>query len=907
MYSREEIPRSLGVPSWRTLEDDLFRGVTQEEFDLYSRSGRLHQLFDRTVECHPNRTAVVGTRSLTYVELQRASWQAAEGLSRTGVRCGDIVGIVSENDWGSIATVLGVLRLGATCCLISPTENPVEVCERLAPAERLFLVFSSGDRGEWDEYWRGHGGSCDAVGMKDLFRERGGGDSGLLSSSELANVDYPAFLFFTSGSTGRAQGVMMGHSFIVLDVVRQINDLGVCPEDRLDLLFSPSFSAFLAPTFVALCSGASCWIRDLSAGVPEDLSQWLVRSGITISTMSTSLMRGVMQKFPIGKNWPTLRVLSVGGEALHVSDVTLFRERTFPGAMLQNAMASTETRTYAQYFIGHEGEVVSPLPIGYPVLGRNVELIDENGRLVSEGETGRITIRSQSLADGYWPMRASNEARFENSDDGVRFVSSDVGYMDNKGCLFFVGRSDSVVKIRGQKVSLSRIEEELKNLPGVMEAVVQFMELPDREPMIAAWVQTSVEQTASTLRLGLEGVLPKVAMPSEIRLVHEYPRTRTGKVDRVALRSELQEWMKCRARDIDSRDDGDTIIGMLSRFTQRFLEPSMTVESLGIDSLRSLELGIEVSKEFGKRLVYEDLGRCETVGELVRVIEQASVAELQRVIQLPEAGGAHLVLVTSIAGDAEEFSGLIRALQGGGLVPKGTGLTVIEAARLRLGPDEDCTVGRFAELFLESLEQSKSQWEGSSLVIAGYSWGGLLGYELARRLQSRGKLVAHLILIDTVLRDIGSELGWGSWLSRWGRRALNFPFWIWSDAIGMSVREWRLELVKKMRRGVWKLENDMNAPRESLYAQQYRSAVVYRKVDKEICEYRGKLTVVRARTQSLTRPVFGALGWESRVEGIPRVEVVPGNHVTLLKEPRVRNVARVIGQVLREVNPKVLQ
>lgn len=136
---------------------------------------------------------------------------------------------------------------------------------------------------------------------------------------------------------------------------------------------------------------------------------------------------------------------------------------------------------------------------------------------------------------------------------------------------------------------------------------------------------------------------------------------------------------------------------------------------------------------------------------------------------------------------------------------------------------------------------------------------------------------------------------------------MNFPFWIWSDAIGMSVREWRLELVKKMRLGVWKLENDMNAPRESLYAQQYRSAVVYRKVDKEICEYRGKLTVVRARTQSLTRPVFGALGWESRVEGIPRVEVVPGNHVTLLKEPRVRNVARVIGQVLREVTPKVLQ
>lgn len=907
MYSREEIPRSLGVPSWRTLDDDSFRGVTQEEFDLYSRSGRLHQLFDRTVECHPNRTAVVGTRTLTYVELHRASWQAAEGLSRAGVRCRDIVGIVSENDWGSIATVLGVLRLGATCCLISPKENPVEVCERLAPAERLFLVFSSGDRGGWDEYWRGHGGSCDVVGMEELFRERGGVDSGLLSSSELADVDYPAFLFFTSGSTGRAQGVMMGHSFIVLDVVRQINDLGVCPEDRLDLLFSPSFSAFLAPTFVALCSGASCWIRDLSAGVPEDLAQWLVRSGITISTMSTTLMRGVMRKFPIGRSWPTLRVLSVGGEALHVSDVALFRERTFPGAMLQNAMASTETRTYAQYFIGHEGEVVSPLPIGYPVLGRYVELIDENGQFVSEGQTGRITIRSRRLAQGYWPVRASNETCFENSDEGVRFISSDVGYMDSRGYLFFVGRSDSVVKVRGQKVSLYRVEEELKNLPGVIGAVVQYLEFSDREPMIAAWVQTRLGQKASNLRLGLEGRLPKVAIPSEIRLVDDYPRTRTGKVDRMALRMELQEWIQSRACEVESRGGGDSIIGMLSRFTKRVLEPSMTVESLGIDSLRFLELGIEVAKEFGKRLPYDDFLRCGTVEELVAAIEQASFDEIQRVIQLPEAGHPHLVLVTSIAGNAGEFSDLIGVLQGGGLVPRGTGLTVIESGRLRLGPDEDCTVGRFAELILDSVEQSKSQWEGSSLVIAGYSWGGLLGYELARRLQSRGKLIAHLILIDTVLRDIGPELGWGSWLSRWWRRVLNFPFWLWSDAMGMSLREWRLELVKKMRRGVWKLENDMNAPRESLYAQQYRSAVVYRKVDKEICEYRGKMTVVRARTQSLTRPVFGALGWESIVEVAPRVEIVPGNHFTLLQEPRVCNVARVIGQIVHGVIPKVIQ
>lgn len=897
----------MGVPNWGTLNDDSFRGVTQGEFDLYSRSGRLHQLFDKTVERHPNRTAVVGTRSLTYAELQRASWKAANRLSRAGVRCRDIVGIVSENDWGSIATVLGVLRLGATCCLISPTESPVEVHDRLAPAERLLLVLSSGDRGRWDEYRRGHGGSCDVVHMEELFLGHGEVDAGLVSSREVADMDCPAFLFFTSGSTGRAQGVMMGHSFIVLDVVRQINDLGVCPEDRLDLLFSPSFSAFLAPTFLALCSGASCWIRVLSAGVPEDLAQWLVRSGITISTMSTTLMRGVMQKFPIGRNWPTLRVLSVGGEALHMSDVALFRERTFPGAMLQNAMASTETRTYAQYFIGHEGEVLSPLPIGYPVLGRNVELIDENGRLVSEGQTGRITIRSRRLAEGYWPVRGSKEACFETSDDGVRFVSSDVGYMDSRGCLYFAGRSDSVVKVRGQKVSLSRVEEELKSLPGVMGAVVQFIEFPDREPMIAAWVQTTVGQTASILRRGLEGRLPKVAMPSEIRLVHEYPRTRTGKVDRMALRLELQEWIQNRVREVESRDGGDSIIGMLSRFTQRVLEPSTTVESLGIDSLRSLELGIEVAKEFGKRLTYEDVLRCETVGDLVGVIEQASGAELQRVIQLPEAGCPHLVLVTSIAGDAEEFSGLVGVLQGGGLVPKGTGLSVIESGRLRLGPDEECTVGRFAELFLDSLGQLNSEWQGSSLVIVGYSWGGLLGYELARRLQSRGRLIAHLVLIDTVLRDVGAESGWGSWVSRWWRRALNFPFWIWSDAMGMSVREWRLELVKKMRRGVWKLENDMNAPRESLYGQQYRAAVEYRKVDEEICEYRGKLTVVRARTQSLTRPVFGALGWESRVEGTPRVEVVPGNHVTLIQEPRVRNVARVIGQIVHEVTPKVLQ
>ena len=902
----KELPRSVGVPDWSTLWDESFCGVPREEFTRYAESGRLHRLFDAMVERYSDHIAVVGTRTLSYRELQQLSWQAAERLSDFGVRVGDIVGIVSENDWGSIATVLGVLRLGGTCCLVSPRESPVEVCERLAPAERVYWVLSEGSEGWWEGYSRclDHGDGL-GLGMGELFRGGEGSAERFRALKEGEDFEGPAFLFFTSGSTGRARGVMMSHPFIVLDIVRQINDLGVCPTDRLDLLFSPSFSAFLAPTFLALCSGASCWIRAFSQGIPIDLAEWLERSRITISTMSVSLMRGVMRQFPLAPNWPSLRVLSVGGEAVFASDVELFRERTHRGAILQNAMASTETRTYAQYFIGHEGEIPSPLPIGYPVLGRRVELVDRSNRLVRTGETGRITIFAGRLADGYWLEGGSDSTTFEKLEDGVLYKSSDLGYMDSGGRLVFAGRTDSVVKVRGQKVSLVELEVALLRIPGVEQAVVESMDMLGGDPFIVAWVRAEEAQTEERLRGELVRRVSTVAMPREIRVVQEFPRTRTGKVDRLALRLEMQRWMEGRNRDVESRGGGDTILAMLSRFLGRSVENRTKVSSLGIDSLRALDLGIEVAREYGKRLTLEDIVRCETVEDLVVAIQAGLQVGLLRVIEKPREGRPHLILLTSIAGKSDEYEWLLRGLRGGGLDFDGVGVTVVEAGRLRLGMGVACEIGEFAELILESVESTIDESEGAPVVIVGYSWGGFLGYELAARLQARGRTVSHLVLIDSVLGVRWGELGWKSMLAACYRSVLNLPQWIWSDALGMGLAGWRLELIKKMRRDVWRMDNDMNAARDSLYGQQYVAAVAYCNGEFGRLEYIGNLTLLRARTQSLTKPSLGALGWEHRGRVVPRVEVVAGNHVTLLREPRVKGVVRVLGSIMGEVTHEI--
>ncbi len=266
--------------------------------------------------------------------------------------------------------------------------------------------------------------------------------------------------------------VALSHRAILFDIGRQTNDLYLGPDDRFDSLFSYAFSASLATTFGALLNGSEVHCYDLRHNMTA-LRGWLADSRITISTMTVSMLRSVCLSGPRAPDMSAMRLLSVGGEAVHPADVEAFRS-VFPATcILQNAMASTESRTYVQYFVPSSGPVESPVPIGFPVAGKEVLLVDEQGSPVPSGSEGEITVRSRYLAVGYANDAPLTAIKFQAQADGtVVFRTGDRGCFRPDGSLGFLGRTDSQAKIRGYRVELDHIAQAVELHPDVRTAVV---------------------------------------------------------------------------------------------------------------------------------------------------------------------------------------------------------------------------------------------------------------------------------------------------------------------------------------------------------------------------------------------------------------------------------------------------
>ena len=177
---------------------------------------------------------------------------------------------------------------------------------------------------------------------------------------------------------------------------------------------------------------------------------------------------------------PSLRLVSVGGEPLLAKDVAAFCAAFPASCVLQNAMAATETRTYAQYFVpratAHDGSV----PIGWPVFGKAVYILGPDGAPVGAGQPGEIAVRSRYLARGYINDPSLTADRFRPQPDGsVLFLTGDRGCFREDGSLTFHGRLDSMVKIRGFRVEPGAVEAALVRDSRVRQAAVVVRQPPE--------------------------------------------------------------------------------------------------------------------------------------------------------------------------------------------------------------------------------------------------------------------------------------------------------------------------------------------------------------------------------------------------------------------------------------------
>jgi len=490
--------------------------------------------FERQVARVPDRVAVAdAARTLTYADLDREANRIARALLAVSPERGETVGLLLGHEAAMIAAIWGALKAGKIYVPLDPALPSGRIAHLLGDAQARAIVT--------DGHHVPRLASLGPVRPEAVNIDALATDARAPAPAAPIPADALCYLLYTSGSTGEPKGVPHTHRNVVADIRRQARDLRVQQDDRYGLLFSCSSSSSVSSIFGALLNGASVWLFDLQASGLAGLPRWLGDRAITICDFSVGAFRQVAAMLPAGGGLPSLRLISLGGEVVTRLDVDLFRAHLSPDCVLQNAMGCTEARVVSQYFVDRHTALDGPtVPVGYPVDGKTVLLLDEHRCPMPTGEVGEIAVQSEYLSPGYWRKPELTDDVFLPDPTGGNariYLTGDLGRQRADGCLVHLGRRDAQVKIRGYRVETAEVEMALLGLAEVKDAFVAAERGDGGEGSLVAYVVAAGRPapTVSALRAALARTLPSYMLPRAFVLLAALPRLLSGKVDRPAL------------------------------------------------------------------------------------------------------------------------------------------------------------------------------------------------------------------------------------------------------------------------------------------------------------------------------------------------------------------------------------
>ena len=691
----------------------------------------LRERWTEVVRLHPDRIAVrVVDETVTYAamatEVER--WvRALEGSLGAEARG---VGVLGEPSVAVVVVQLAVLLSGHFHLYLDSRLEVGIGRGALEAAQLVVLVDCRRDPGVGAGA-AGMGWSGPVVRWEEPERlGEVGGASGRVASGARAGA-----LFLTSGSSGVPKRVLFPVEALVADIARQTETLELGKEDVFDLLFSPSFSASLASIYDALLNGATLCVADLKTMGVDRLRAWLERNEVTVCTIGVGALRAWLRTWSGARPLPRLRLVSTGGEILYWQDVARFRECLGRECQLQNAYASTETRTSAEYFIdGRQALEVGPVPVGRAVRGRRLRLLDM-GEAEGGGE-GELVVECELGPTGYF--NSEEPGTFEALPDGwIRFRTRDWARFDGEGRVHILGRVDDVIKLRGQRVALGEVVQAFQTVHPGIEACV---ELVGGELILVA-----SGEPGSTERLSEGGILasfPDRLRPHRVLFPPALPRTHTGKPDRPELRRWIETVLCSGQQAADRSTLAARVAAVYREVTGRVevLQGAHLFRELGLDSLRAAELLVGLEREFGHRLPEGLLVDHPTLAGVVAWLEDPAHEPRFRWTVRKAGGGRRLVFLAP----KPAHPGLVNALIP--LLGAEWEVITLDFPVLRLPREEWVSL---VELSAALAEVVVGQDDGRPLWLAGHCLGGLAAYGVGVELRRRGRSVEQLVLLST--------------------------------------------------------------------------------------------------------------------------------------------------------------
>lgn len=464
-------------------------------------------VFKCGVADHPDRIALSAPDGdLTYAQLDAAASRLASRLRALGVRPDDPVGVALPRSADLVVALLAVLEAGGGYLALDPYQPETGRATILADAGAKVVL------------------------TPELVRE--------LSEEPAAGAPEPetsgstAYFAYTSGSTGRPKGVCVPHRA----VLRLVRGQRALPLDSGEVFAQLAPVAFDASTFEIwgpLLNGARLVVPPPGDPTPALLADLVGRQGVSVLWLTAGLFHATVEA-GIGR-LRGLRYLVAGGDVLSAAHAD--RALTeLPGLTVINGYGPTENTTFTTCHRMTAPLGTDRVPIGRPIDGTTVHLLDADLNPVPDGEIGELWAAGAGLAFGYHndPVRTARQFRPDPRVPGGRlYRTGDLAALRN-GVLEFHGRVDDQVKIRGFRVEPAEIEAALRRHPEILDAAVVAQERPDGRVPVAFYLG-EITLTSAELREHLAELVSQYMIPAVFHRLEELPLTANGKVDRARL------------------------------------------------------------------------------------------------------------------------------------------------------------------------------------------------------------------------------------------------------------------------------------------------------------------------------------------------------------------------------------
>ena len=747
---------------------------------LGQRTRLLHARFDAQASATPDREALYeGERSITFSALKSRSQAVSALLRSESIRAGDLVGLhlSRSSDW--VAAALGILRLGAAV-LPLPPDYPEARLSKIAQAAGLGLVLGTPEVPAWVH------GSARYLGLPDeSARSTLPGPSAPTEPMDPASL---AFVLCSSGSTGvpkliarshrsffhRLEWTWARHPFTSADLGCQKSHMTTT--HMVYELFEP-----------LLCGAPAVLIPDLEVRQLERFWDVVRHRGVTRLLVVPSMLQAAFARRDF--RVPDVDVLVLMGEYVPPALARELLTRISATTSVYSIYGSTEASSTMICDLRVSSREGGELPLGRPISDEIWTLVLDGDGPAEPGAIGRLLIAGPALFDGYLGDRGRTEAAFREIS-GIRYYDTrDDVRLDEEGQLFFVGRTDQTVKIRGYRIDLPEVEAAMLDHPLVREAAV----VPHRTNhgsagLIGFYSPDTIEPRG--IHETMRSMLPEHMIPGVLVGRRDLPRTPSGKVDRRALLEGLRDdagpdQPRGRWKTDSEADVADAFAVTLGH--RRFRRGTSFFEaggsSLAVFGLAAeLRDRFELSKNgFTEEWIYSTptveglAGRIDDLREGASTRREASTSPTRiTVLRDGPPGREPIFCIASAGGTLGAYERFARVLEVERAVV-GVGDPLIWGRRDPL-ESFDAWVGRYLRVIVE--HQPRGPY-----YLCAYSSAGAFGLEIAQRLRGRGEEVATVVLIDPLAISFGLRPGFGywalraSWMSRPARTLVRLAGW----------------------------------------------------------------------------------------------------------------------------------